>query len=499
MLITMRTLAAVAVPVVVLTTAAAAPPAAAAQAPTAGAITWSPCRQDATIDCGTLAVPVNWSDAKDGTVQLALARRKAKDPRARIGSLVVDPGGPGGSGVQLVLSDAIFSSQLKDRFDIVGFDPRGVGDSKALVCDQSVLDASPRSDPATSQGFADRVAYNRRLADNCRRRSGPLFDHVDDLSVVRDIDAIRAALGERKLTYYGVSYGTLMGQQYAEFYPDRIRALVLDSNMDHSSHTSEFFAEEAWADEAAFDEFTRWCAASDKCSLHGQDVGALFDRLYERAKQGRLHYPDQPRDPITPDDLSMLPVRLLYGPQWPQLADELASLDNGTPSALRVGAADIQLPYYLMPAFCSDWRIELTSAAGVAGQRSADAQLAPHLRISGLAWSVGLLCLGRTAPVPNPQHPYRIQGAPPILMVNNWYDPATPYAWAVDAASQIPSATLLTYEGWGHGSYDKSPCVADIVDSYLMTLALPPRDTHCPAVMPANEVASSDALPRTLF
>lgn len=188
-------------------------------------MTWTPCAEDPTADCGTLTVPIDWADPRGATVDLALVRRKATDPASRTGSLVLNPGGPGGPGAQVVLDKSYpFSDEITRRFDIVGFDPRRVGASHPVVCTTGLLAQMPDVLQVRSEAdFSALLDYNRRLREDCRARTGPLFDHVDTLSVVRDLDALRAALGEDKLTYYGVSYGTLIGQLYAERFPQRVR------------------------------------------------------------------------------------------------------------------------------------------------------------------------------------------------------------------------------------------------------------------------------------
>jgi len=147
--------------------------------------------------------------------------------------------------------------------------------------------------------------------------------------------------------------------------------------------------------------------------------------------------------------------------------------------------ADTQVQVYFPFAFCSDWKFNLPDAASVAAQRRIDNKIAPVLRVSGIGWGAAMDCLGVTK-VANPQHRYHVHGTPPILIVGGQHDPATPYAWSVDAARQIPAATLLTYDGWGHGQYDKSPCVVNAVDSYLISQTMPAKGTHCPAVPPAS-------------
>lgn len=201
-----------------------------------GPIEWRQCPEDRAVSCGTLQLPVDWSEPGGATFDLALARRVATDPARRIGALFVNPGGPGGSGVSFALAAAAtFSPEVLQRFDIVGIDPRGVARSHPVVCSADALGqpgdtALPRS-PAE---FAALVAFNRRLAADCRQHTGPLYDHVDTVSVARDIDAVRAALEEDEINWYGASYGTLMGQLYAELFPGRIRSMVNDGNMDHS-------------------------------------------------------------------------------------------------------------------------------------------------------------------------------------------------------------------------------------------------------------------------
>jgi hypothetical protein len=176
---------------------------------------------------GTLTVPIDWDDPDGETIDLALARIPASDPDARIGSLVINPGGPGGSGVGFALfAPEVFSPEVLDRFDIVGFDPRGVGDSHPVLCSVETLQDDPGALFDSRAELDARAAFNDELREDCRENTGPLYDHVDSLSVVHDIDAIRAALGDEQLSFFGVSYGTLMGQQYAATYPERVRAVV---------------------------------------------------------------------------------------------------------------------------------------------------------------------------------------------------------------------------------------------------------------------------------
>lgn len=281
-----------------LTTSLAAVPAAPAVARGETAtIAWSPCPENPEADCGTLPVPLDWSRPHGPKIELAVARRPATDPSARIGSLFVNPGGPGGSGRDFALSGGLFGDEVRRHFDVVGFDPRGVGLSDPVRCSVEAVATYPRIFPTTREALDRQVAENRRLRQDCRRHTGPVFDHVDSLSGVYDMDAMRAAVGDQKLTYYGLSYGTMVAQQYAEVFPHRVRAIVADSNMDHSLDAGGFVETEAASAQDSFDEFVAWCDRAAGCALHGRDVRALWHDLLARAERGELASPFDPAGP----------------------------------------------------------------------------------------------------------------------------------------------------------------------------------------------------------
>src|SRR4051794_17247945 len=252
-------------------------------------LTWKPCPGDAAARCATLSVPVDWSGPYSAKVNLAVAMEPATDRAHRIGSLIVNPGGPGVSGYDFALGAAsFFSPAVRARFDIVGYDPRGVGRSNPIRCDAALIAAAPTPLITNQAQYDATVAYNRKRDADCRRRSGPVYDHADTLSGVRDLEALRAALGEPKISFYGASYGTLLGAQYAQAYPDRVRALVLDSVMDHSAGLDEFLGTETDAVQDMFGQFVAWCAADATCPLRGRDVRAVWDALLARAAAGTL-------------------------------------------------------------------------------------------------------------------------------------------------------------------------------------------------------------------
>jgi pimeloyl-ACP methyl ester carboxylesterase len=486
--------AAILVPANAANAAPAAPPAPASGA--ASTIAWAPCAEDPTAECGTLAVPVDWNRPHGPKIDLALARRKATDPAARIGSLLVNPGGPGGSGVDLVINFGF--RPLGTRFDVVGFDPRGVGRSHPVVCSTDLLARRP-SPVLTSQADFDRaVSYNRELWTDCRAHTGPLMEHADTLSVVRDLDAIRAAVGDRQLSYFGISYGTLIGQQYAETFPHRVRALALDSNMDHSLGTAGFLYTEAWSAQDSFDEFVAGCGRDPGCSLSGRDIRAFWAHLLARAERGELTLPgtDFRFDAFNLIDFALLFLSL---PAWRDLADILIAIDAGVPvadltpaatpfvaarRARPAGRQDVA-PNPFPAVFCEDWRLPVRNYAAFATHMAVQRAIAPDMRYYPSALFGTVSCLGWPSAVNNPQHRLRVDGSNRLLMLNALHDPDTGYLWAVNAARQLgDTARLVTYEGWGHGVYGRGPCTVSIVHDYLFTRSLPPEGTRCPAFEP---------------
>ncbi|MFC0862233.1 alpha/beta hydrolase [Sphaerimonospora cavernae] len=488
-----------------------APAGATAVAPAAPAatISWTSCSRYPFAECGTLAVPVDWKDPGGPTIDLAVARRRATDPAARIGSLILHPGGPGTSGVSYALSLNNFSPELKRRFDIVGFDPRGVGDSSPIRCSLALVLQFPDPLIKSQAEFDAWLDYSKRLRADCRARTGPVFDHIDSVSAARDIDAIRGALGEEKVTFYGLSYGTLVGQMYAELFPDRVRALALDSNLDHSLGTGPYLYSWAAFAQDSFNEFVKWCGRETRCALHGKDVRAFWTRLLDRADRGEIHRPGSPARPLTREDVIRYAFRAGYVPTWYELAELLVALDAGAqeppasaarllgatadqPGASAAADPEISDPLQL---FCADFRWPIRDYREYARHLRLARAIAPDMGIVPTSLTLTAECLGWPDPIPNPQHRLRVKGSPPLLLVNGLHDPATGYAWAAHAAVQIGrEARLLTYEGWGHGVYGRGDCATNAIDDYLISLKLPARGTRCPAVpVPLPDAADQPA------
>ncbi|MEV5746494.1 alpha/beta hydrolase [Actinoallomurus sp. NPDC052308] len=443
---------------------------------------WAPCDPEYSgAECATLSVPVDWAHPDGPRFGLALARRKATGPGTRVGTLVFGPGGPGDSGVDRVVTGIDrFSPEVRARFDIVSFDPRGVGGSAPVTCSPELLARRPSPKIDTQARFAATVAYNERLRADCRARTGPVFDHLDTAQTIRDLDAIRAALGEAKLTFHGSSYGTMLGAQYAETYPRRVRAMVLESVMDHGVPTTRaFLRDQAAAAQDSFEEFVRWCDRASECALHGQDVHAAWHGLLARADRGELANPTAPGTALSPMDLvNGIAFRSFYRADFAGLAQKIAALAASTPIPA-APTSPAALPT-TTPIFCSDWHLPVRDQREYASLVRTMERTAPDLPYL-LPLHMTAACLG--SPTADPQHRLTARGAPPILLSNAVHDPATGYPWAESVARQLGgSGVLLTYEGWGHGSVTNGPCMENAVDRYLVDLEVPRRGTRCPAV-----------------
>jgi pimeloyl-ACP methyl ester carboxylesterase len=463
-----------------------------------GGLAWSACLEQPAADCAVLRVPVDWADPYGPRVGVAVARRPAADPARRIGVLVVNPGGPGESGVDFALgAPAWLGGDVLRRFDVVGFDPRGVGRSHPVRCSADVTAAAPSPLVTGPAAYAATLTYNRRLAADCRRHTGPLADHIGTAGVARDMEALRAALGEPTLSFYGASYGTLLGQQYLARYPKRVRAVVLDSVMDPGVGTGEFLDTEAAAAQAGFEQFVAWCGRDERCALRGRDVRAVWSALLRRAAGGVLADPVDPRRRLDTFGLLSVAFGSLYGPDWYALAYYLDAAREGaaprTPGAraaiARAAATSVAPAAMLVDnpfaaAFCADWFLPLPDHRAYAEALRRSARLAPDMRVSPLALSAVAACLGRpggaAAPAPGTPPAQR-----PALLLNARFDPATPLPWARQVAARLGGkARLVTYEGWGHAAYGRGACTRRAVDGFLLTLRQPRAGATCPAVEP---------------
>ncbi|MEV6348480.1 alpha/beta hydrolase [Actinoplanes sp. NPDC051851] len=433
--------------------------------PASPGLDWGECSSPATgVSCATLTLPVDWDDPRQGTFGLAVAKREARVPAERVGTLVFGPGGPGDSGVSRVLTGSSrFSAEILDRFDIVGFDPRTVGHSAAPDCEPDA--GRPPVILRSQDEFDAAIAANRAYWQRCRESSA-LFDHADSVSAARDLDALRRALGEERLTFHGSSYGTLLGEMYAERYPGHVRAIVLESVFDHDLPLTDFVRTEAAGLQDSFDEFVSWCDSTD-CLGEDADVPAIWADVLARAETGEYA-------PNTVFEIATLPLGYLSSPSWTGLADQIAALRRGEvpdPPDLSVAEGILCADFPAPVRDYRDYRRLLDAARSVA----------PDVRYGAGMLAVAT-CLGWPRPLANPPHRLRVSTATPLLLLNAVHDPRTPYAWATHVAAELgPGGRLVTYAGWGHGSYRETSCTIAAVDRYLVDLTVPPPGTTCPA------------------
>ncbi|MBB5857870.1 alpha/beta fold hydrolase [Amycolatopsis umgeniensis] len=462
-----------------------------------GAIGWKPCAEAPHVECGTLTLPIDYTKPNGEKFGLAVARRKATDPSKRIGAMVINPGGPGGSGVDFAFAaDGYFSKEISEKFDVVGFDPRGVARSQPIKCSAEVLAKQPSNYPKNAAEYDRLVASNKELRADCRKQSGPIFDHASTADVAHDIDSIRRALGEKKINYYGISYGTIMGQHYAERYGKNIRAMIIDSNMDHSLGTKRFVASEARGAEDSFQEWVKWNDRTPASPFHGQDLRKIWKDLLAKAERGEVPAPWDPNVKLTPEDLGSGVVGMAYGPDWQAFAEQVKTIVDGRPAPRSAFTAKETIPNPFPGIFCNDYDLRIDSYREYKSLVNLENSIAPNTRGSSIGHSAVMGCIGFPKAT-NPQRPLHLRNAPKILLTNAMHDPATVYEWAVNAHRQSRDTTVfVTYEGWGHGVYDRSQCTRTINDQYLVSLKLPPNGTTCAAVEPTPQSQSSQAKPK---
>jgi pimeloyl-ACP methyl ester carboxylesterase len=443
------------------------------------AIEWSDCGD---IECATLVVPVDHADPAGPTLDLALGRRRAKGDR--IGTLLVNPGGPGAPGIPVVQDAAsYFSNALLDRFDIVAWDPRGSGDSTAIDCGKELdyfFDTDKSPDDAAE--VAANVAAARKLANTCEARSAALLPHLSSSATVDDMDAIRIALGEEKLTYLGFSYGTYLGALYADRYPTHIRALVLDGALDPSLGFEDVTRDQAVGFDSALNAFLDNCARTN-CGFGGNDPHRAYDSLIAQIDAESL--PGEvggEHRTLGPGEADLGVASALYaGTQgWDILADALktAARGDGT-TLLRLSDAytgrqpggtydNTQAAFFGIG--CLDAPAPTIEELPAVAQQIE--QVAPEFGAS-TTW-LSAPCSVWPVPAEGQPAPVHGAGAPPIVVLGTSNDPATPLKWAQALSNQLESGHLVVYRGEGHTAYARgNKCIDGAVDDYLITLKVP--------------------------
>jgi pimeloyl-ACP methyl ester carboxylesterase len=490
--------------------AALAGPAHAASVP---AVAWSDCRDAPGMQCALYSVPRDYSRPADATLQLALVRLPATDPAHRIGSLFVNFGGPGAPGVDSLkgLGPFLFS-HLNTRFDIVGFDPRGVGQSSSAVdCHVNQETEGLFAQPFTTPENLDLgalVTRDRAYITKCLTLNAAILPYLSTANVARDLDTLRQAVGDDKLSYLGFSYGTFLGATYAAMFPHNYRALALDGALDADQYINDPL-DNTRAQTAAFERaigrFLQTCALHvDVCSLGNGDPWTGLDDLIDQADATPI--PAFGRDPraVTGDDIRAAALQMVYAKQlWPLLAFALEMAQGGDGTGIRaiadffygrlpdgsydpfgdrffaISAADLQYPKTIGPFV----------AAGMNAWASFD-----HAYFNSgfgeLPWGLDPVVAKGVF-----TGPFRTAASSPtVLVVGTKYDPATPYRGAKRLVSELGNARLLTMRGDGHTAYGLgSACIDSAVNDYLLDGTLPAAGTVCNQNVPFDLPVLSQA------
>lgn len=454
--------------------------------PPVSPLVWTPC--DGGLECATLTVPLDYAHPDGPTVPIAVARHPAQDPAARIGSLVIDPGGPGLSGVDdLAHQVGVLSPQLLAQFDIVTFDPRGVGRSDPVTCGETPGSAGSSSGdpvPVTPDQQAARMASLSQFAAACQKASGTVLPHVGTVDVVRDMDRLRQALGDTSLTFMGQSYGTLLGLTYASLFPTHVRAMVLDGVIDPALSFDQFTHDQAVSFENLLNAFIAWCAGTSACSWRptGDPTAALLGML---SAAGTSPVPAGGGRTVGAGELYDALLDGLYSRNdWPVLGAALAAVaaGNGAPALAMSdrynGSGSPNLDDAEVAVDCLDHPVS-RQAASYGPLASSIGRSAP---VFGplLAWGEATCAVWPAPPTRTPG-PVAATDAPPILVVGTTNDPATPYQWAVSVSHELSGGVLLTRDGSDHVAYFYSSCVRGYVESYLVREVTPPTGTVCPS------------------
>ncbi|KSW21831.1 alpha/beta hydrolase [Cellulomonas sp. B6] len=451
---------------------------------------WTTCGEE---QCADATVPLDWADPEGETIEVAL-RRVPASSGSPVGSLLVNPGGPGRSAIDsITFFRQVVSRDVLAAYDLVVFDPRGVQHSTPVTCvDPAELDAITAWVPdfSTDAGIAEAAERNGELGRACLERTGDLLGHVDTQSAARDMDVLRATLGDEALTYLGFSYGTELGATYAALFPERAGRLVLDGALDPTLDTGQVAAGQAAGFENALRAYVADCQTGAQCPLTG-DVDAGLERLstmFDRARAKPL--PTASGRPLTVSlAFSGVAAALYSQASWPVLTQAISTaLGDGDGTAL-LQLADSYYGREPDGTYSSNQNEAFTAITCLDDRPSADpAQMrADAAAIAQVAPTVGEFfsyggasCADWPVPAVPALGSYAADGAAPIVVIGTTNDPATPYAWAEQLADLLSSGVLLTYEGEGHTAYGRSNrCVKDAVDTFLLTGEPPAAGTRC--------------------
>ncbi|MEU4231813.1 alpha/beta fold hydrolase [Nonomuraea sp. NPDC026600] len=453
----------------------------------ASALSWTACGGD--LECASVQVPVNWSKPSGRKISIRIARLPVTGTHRRIGAVFAVPGGPGGSGIEDLKKKGGNFTQLRDRFDVVTLEPRNTTDLGVIPFD-CLATGAWITVPDNRAEYDRLAAKNRKYAEQCRKADPEYFDNLDSGSVARDIEAIRVALGEAKLSFLATSYGGVVATTYARLFPGAVRALYVDGGVDHlADHATDLWMRYA-AIEGQFTRLSAWCESSDACALRGRDVGAVWRGLTAAADRSPVPVEGTQvaysgfdfKVAAAPDVITPGPAPDF--PNWQRFARVVDQAVKGDAS----GFADYveqATKSKKVPSFRSMDATHCTDGLGFASYeefqqvKALDQQLSPNFAGNELWHPLG--CVGWPAPVTNPAKPLPADRLPPFLGAGTWTD----HADVADTVSRVPGSSTVRYNGSGHGLYlTGNQCAISYANRYLMFLRLPAKGTVCepPAV-----------------
>ncbi|MEU8150570.1 alpha/beta fold hydrolase [Nonomuraea sp. NPDC048901] len=471
-----------------VTVLVSAVPAAASGSPGSGpsSLDWAACADkelSKEMRCASIEVPVDWSKPSGRKIRLTVGMLPNTGVQRRIGAVFAVPGGPGGSGVKDLSRYAGSFSELRERFDIVTVEPRNTVD-KGVLPDKCLIGGPWIALPDSPAEYAELGRRNREAAQRCRAADPEYFDHLDSASVARDMEAIRVALGEERLSFIGSSYGGIPSVTYARLFPARVRAVVVDGTMSPTMDNAEFIM---LTSEKSFERFGAWCAATTACALHGQDVGDVWRALIKRAdrspipirgEQSQVAYSGfDIKEAAAPSIIS--PGQKPDYPRWTQLAEAIKRAVGGDASGfadyVRQGTYSLKVPSVVggNMTHCPDG-MGYNSYEEYREKRRKGERLLPNF--SGIELWHRLGCVGWPTPVTNPFEPLPTKGLPPFLGVGSWTD----FVSSADLVRHVPGSVAVQYQSNGHALYNSGvSCIIGHVNRYLTSLRLPPPGTVC--------------------
>ncbi|MFE7559070.1 alpha/beta hydrolase [Kitasatospora sp. NPDC057500] len=461
------------------------------------ALAWQPC--DDGYECTTFRVPLDYEHPADGDLALAAVRAPSVPAGStgsadRLGSLLLNPGGPGGSAVEYVEGAArTYDAAVRARYDLVGLDPRGVGRSSPVTClsgermdAYTAVDISP-DDPAEVDAL---VAAAKEFAEGCRQRTGDRLGHLSTVEAARDLDVLRALLGDERLNYVGKSYGTFLGATYAGLFPGRTGRMVLDGAMDPSLDSLAGNRTQAGGFETAWTAFARDCATRADCPLGRteQQAGEQLTELFAAIDAHPLPTGDGARR-LSEAQATTGVIQAMYADfLWPRLRTALADARAGDGTGLlklsdtyygrEEDGSYPNLMFANMAVNCLDLPAPFTGPEDAARAVPEFERTSPRFG-RDMAW-MALTCTYWPVRATGTPHTVRAAGAAPIVVVGTTRDPATPYSWAQSLAGQLESGRLLTYDGDGHTAYGRhDACLDGVVNHYLLAGEAPENGKRC--------------------